>query len=82
MKHSIFISRTNNPKVVKAVSLFVGGAYLAGLFAVWHVPPLFIEISLRNMLGIASGIFAWMNPDHLLLPTMFRVGLQKITEDS
>ena len=81
VKHAIFVTRSNNPRVVKAASVFVGGSYLLALFAVWHLPPLFLEISLRNMMGVAMGVFSWLNPHHKLLPALFNASLEKITQE-
>jgi hypothetical protein len=41
LKNAINLSKSNNPKVVKPVSVVVGGFYLMGLYVLWNVPCFF-----------------------------------------
>lgn len=41
LKNAIHISKSNNVKIVRPVSLVVGGFYLFGLYLLWNVPCFF-----------------------------------------
>ena len=41
IKNSIYITKSNNPIVVKGTCLVVGLMYFSGLYALWHIPSFF-----------------------------------------
>lgn len=41
LKNAIHLSKSNNVKVVKSMSLIVGGCYLFGLYLLWNIPCFF-----------------------------------------
>ena len=47
IKNSIFLSKSNNPKVVKTMCVVVGSIYYAGLYCLWHLPSFFSEVGVR-----------------------------------
>ena len=47
IKNAVFLSKSNNPRVVKTMCLVVGSLYFYGLYALWHIPSLFSEIAVR-----------------------------------
>lgn len=47
IKNAIYLTKSNNPKIVKSMSLVVGSLYYAGLYCIWHLPPFFSEIAVR-----------------------------------
>lgn len=47
IKNAIHLSKSNNPKVVGAVSVFVALLYYGGLAVVWHIPSFFSELAVR-----------------------------------
>lgn len=48
IKNAIYISRSNNPRVVKVMCGVIGSLYLYGLYILWHIPSLFAEVAVRN----------------------------------
>ena len=78
IKHAIYFSRSNNPNIVKSATVCVGLVYLVGLFGVWHLPTLFIEIGLRTSLGMSQGVVSWLNPAHKVYPIIHKINSENL----
>ena len=47
LKNAIFITKSNNPTVVKSASVGVALLYFSGLSIMWHIPSIFAELAVR-----------------------------------
>lgn len=47
IKNAISLSKSNNPRVVKVMSVGIGSLYFVGLFCLWHIPSFFLEVAAR-----------------------------------
>lgn len=65
IKNSIFLTKSNNPKVVKAMCLVVGSLYYAGLYSLWHIPSFFSEIGVRAYVASEDAVSNILLRDHL-----------------
>jgi hypothetical protein len=41
IKNAIYLTKSNNPTVVKLMCVVVGSIYYMGLYCLWHIPPFF-----------------------------------------
>ncbi len=47
LKNAIHLTKSNNLKIVKPMSVVVGGFYFVGLYILWNVPCFFTEVAVR-----------------------------------
>jgi glycerol-3-phosphate responsive antiterminator len=48
IKNAIFLTKSNNPRVVKLMCGVVGAVYFAGLYICWKIPPFLGEVAART----------------------------------
>lgn len=60
IKHSIYLTKSNKPYLVKPVMGFVGLAYWIGLLAVWHIPSIGAESAVRTYLAMEDATTAYL----------------------
>lgn len=47
IKNAIYLTKSNKPRIVKAMSVVVGSMYFTGLYCLWHIPSFFSEVAVR-----------------------------------
>jgi hypothetical protein len=56
IKNAIFLTKSNNPRVVKLMCVAVGSVYFAGLYCCWKIPCLFAEIAARTYVATEDSV--------------------------
>ncbi len=47
IKNAIFLTKSNNPRIIKPMCFLVGSIYFLGLYCLWHIPSFFSETAVR-----------------------------------
>ena len=65
IKNAIHITKSNNPRIVKAMTGVVGFLYFSGLYVIWHIPSFFTEIAVRMYVSTEDTVTNYLLRDKL-----------------
>ena len=65
IKHAIYLTKSNNPTIVKAMTGVVGFLYFSGLYVIWHIPSFFTEIAVRVYVSTEDTVTNYLLKDKL-----------------
>ena len=60
LKNAIYLTKSNNPRTVKMMSVVVGSLYFAGLYCIWHIPSFFSEVAVRVYVSTEDVVTNWL----------------------
>ena len=65
IKNSIFLTKSKNPRVVKAMCVVVGSIYYGGLYLLWNLPSFFSEVAVRTYVASEDAVCNFLLRRHL-----------------
>ena len=65
IKNAIHLTKSNNPRIVKAMTGIVGFLYFTGLYVIWHIPSFFTEVAVRVYVSTEDVTTNYLLKDHL-----------------